>query len=381
MEPESNERQESPNSMPNGSKKEPAVDLMEPESIDIQESPNSMPNGSKKEQAVDGFDERTPKTTRHPRWTRQETIILIQGKKAVENRIRGGRKSTLAFGSEQNEPKWDSVASYCKQHGVNREPVQCRKRWSNLLVDFRKIKTWESQVKEEVESFWIMRNDLRKEMKLPGYFDKEVYDTLDREFFAMPAIPLALVKTMTDATNGDGYEIVAVAVAEEEEEDTEAVFDSSRQAAAEDGLFSDFELSEQEEIHQSPEKEAIAKESPTKTIATPSHISEKQNQTFGQNSDQDTVKERYPGSNEWPRSTSQERWKRRKLSLHANEDTNMEDQLIKVLEKNSTMLTAQLEAQNINSQQDRDQRKEQSDSLVAAINHLTDALVKIANKL
>ncbi|KAK1569168.1 hypothetical protein Q3G72_033360 [Acer saccharum] len=345
---------------------------METESSEMQHGPNSMPT-------VDSSGERITKATRHPRWSRQETIVLIQGKKAVENRIRVCRSnSTLAFGSsEQYEPKWDSVASYCKHHGVNREPVQCRKRWSNLLVDFRKIKAWESQVKEEVESFWIMRNDLRKEMKLPGFFDKDVYDALDRDFYAMPAIPLALVKAMTNERDGKGHEIVAVAEEVEEEEDTEAVFDSGRQAAAEGGLFS-----EQQELQQSQEKETTAKESPIKAIAAPSPISEKQNQTFGQeNSNQDTVKESYPGTNEFPGSTSQERFKRRRLALHANEDTHMEDQLIKVLEKNSNMLTAQLEAQNINSQLDRDQRKEQSHSLAAAINNLTDALVKIANKL
>ncbi|KAI9177946.1 hypothetical protein LWI28_020964 [Acer negundo] len=316
---------------------------------------------------VDGSGERTTKATRHPRWSRQETIVLIQGKKAVENRIRVCRNSTLALGSsEQYEPKWDSVASYCKHHGVNREPVQCRKRWSNLLVDFRKIKAWESQVKEDVESFWIMRNDLRKEMKLPGFFDKDVYDALDRDFYAMPAIPLALVKAMKNERGGEGHEIVAVAEEEEEEEeeeDTEAVFDSGRQAAAEGGLFS-----EQQELQQSQVKETVAKEGPIKAIAAPSHIS-------------DTVKESYLGTNEWPGSMSRERFKRRRLALHANEDNNMEDQLIKVLEKNSSMLTAQLEAQNINSQLDRDQRKEQSNSLAAAINNLTDALVKIANKL
>lgn len=64
-----------------------------------------------------------------------------------------------------------------------------------------------------------------------------------------------------------------------------------------------------------------------------------------------------------------------------NEDMNMEDRLIQVLEKNNNMITSQLEAQNINSQLDRDQRKQLSDNLVAAINSITDALVKIADKL
>ncbi|KAK4402574.1 Trihelix transcription factor A [Sesamum angolense] len=119
------------------------------------------------------------KAARLPRWTRQEILVLIQGKRVAETRVRRGRASGSAFGSSQIEPKWASVSSYCKRHGVNRGPVQCRKRWSNLAGDFKKIKEWESKIKEETESFWVMRNDLRRERKLPGFFDREVYDILD----------------------------------------------------------------------------------------------------------------------------------------------------------------------------------------------------------
>lgn len=75
------------------------------------------------------------------------------------------------------EPKWAAVSAYCKKHGVNRGPVQCRKRWSNLAGDYKKIKEWEKGDKNE--SFWGMRNDLRREKRLPGFFDREVYDILD----------------------------------------------------------------------------------------------------------------------------------------------------------------------------------------------------------
>lgn len=59
----------------------------------------------------------------------------------------------------------------------------------------------------------------------------------------------------------------------------------------------------------------------------------------------------------------------------------MEDQLIKVLKRNSGMLNAQLETQNINCQLDREQKKEHSDNLIAALNKFTDALLRIADKL
>lgn len=178
--------------------------------------------------SIDGGDDGC-KAPRLPRWTRQEILVLIQGKRVAENRVRRGRAAGMGFGSGQIEPKWASVSSYCKRHGVNRGPVQCRKRWSNLAGDFKKIKEWESHVKDGTESFWVMRNDLRRERKLPGFFDREVYDILD-----------GAATVASSASPGLG---LALAPAEETTTD-EAVFDSGRSAAADDGLFSDFEPEE-----------------------------------------------------------------------------------------------------------------------------------------
>ncbi|KAK4785914.1 hypothetical protein SAY86_002603 [Trapa natans] len=65
------------------------------------------------------------------------------------------------------------VSNYFRQRMVNREPVQCRMRWGNLAEDYKKIKEWEARIKDETESFWIMRSDLRRERRLPGCFDRE----------------------------------------------------------------------------------------------------------------------------------------------------------------------------------------------------------------
>lgn len=138
-----------------------------------------------------GTDDKN-KLSRHPRWTKSETFVLIEGKNIAENQGTRGR-SSLLFGAGQPEPKWDFVSSYCKQHGVNREPVQCRKRWSNLICDFKKIKVWESRVKGQGESFWMMRSDVRRDKKLPGFFDREVFDVLDGK--------AAAAKLSADETN------------------------------------------------------------------------------------------------------------------------------------------------------------------------------------
>lgn len=182
------------------------------------------------------------KAPRLPRWTRQEILVLIQGKRVAENRVRRGRG--IEIGSGQVEPKWASVSSYCRRHGVNRGPVQCRKRWSNLSGDYKKIREWEMQMKDESESFWVMRNDLRRERRLPGFFDREVYDILDQGISNahLPVLALALAPAKVEDED-DGKEA------------EEVVFDSGRSVAAEEGLFSDFEQEDDGGGRNSPARE------------------------------------------------------------------------------------------------------------------------------
>ncbi|KAK2634791.1 hypothetical protein Ddye_029583 [Dipteronia dyeriana] len=324
----------------------------------------------------DGF-----KAPRLPRWTRQEILVLIQGKRVAENRVRRGRAAGMAFGSGQVEPKWASVSSYCKRHGVNRGPVQCRKRWSNLAGDYKKIKEWESSqaAKDGTESFWVMRNDLRRERKLPGFFDREVYDILDG---ATP--DAAASAAIGDASPGLVLALstanATAAAADESAEDAEAVFDSGRSAAAEDGMFSDFE---QEETTGSPEKEAVAAATTVKPISAPMPISEKQYQPIQQGCHgQGGTNEKPSATNPEFGATSKDGRKRKRSVTDGEEETgNMQPQLIEILEKNGKMLTTQLEAQNNNFKLDREQRKDQGDSLIVVLNKLADALGRIADKL
>ncbi|KAK2974183.1 hypothetical protein RJ640_021474 [Escallonia rubra] len=340
---------------------------MAPEPNDVRESATTPTKAVEGPQApLDRADDKN-KSLRHPRWTRQETLVLTEGKRIAENRGRKGRKSSSVFGSDQLEPKWDYVSSYCRKHGVNRGPVQCRKRWSNLVGDFKKIKAWESEVKEEADSFWMMRNDSKKEKKLPGFFDREVYDVLDGKAFTATAYQLALVTISADAKDCHGAEAVVGEEDEEEEDDAEAIFDSSQQATVDDGLFSDSEQLAQEEIGKSTEGEKVARESPTETVHSPVPIS-------------GTTNDKQPGSHFCKQYVSQESCKRRRVSTDGSRD-NLEGQLIKVLEKNTSMLNSQLEAQQMNCQLERDQQKDHNDSLVAALNKITDALTRIADKL
>ncbi|XP_058092934.1 trihelix transcription factor ASR3-like [Magnolia sinica] len=283
---------------------------------------------------------------RLPRWTRQEILVLIEGKKVAESRVRRvGRANPTSAGSSSAtvEPKWASVASYCRRHGVNRGPVQCRKRWSNLAVDFKKIKEWESKAVDGSDSFWIMRSDVRRQKKLPGFFDREVYEILDG------------------------------GAADKAKIEDEAGFDDHGHDAGngEDELVSEFDRSGRDEV--------VGEGG----VAAPVPISEKQYEPEQGHSDPGRTNEKQPDLDPEKESTSQEGGqKRRRVSPErGGEVTNLQERLISVLDQNSKMLTAQLEAQNINCQLDRNQRAGQGESLVGVLSRVADALGRIADKL
>ncbi|XP_075523948.1 trihelix transcription factor ASR3-like [Primulina tabacum] len=294
------------------------------------------------------------KIPRLPRWTRQEILVLIQGKRVAENRVKRGRLSGFGLGSCQAEPKWASVASYCKRHGVNRGPVQCRKRWSNLAGDFKKIKDWESKAGDGAESFWLMRNDLRRERKLPGFFDKEVYDILDGVGGLGVAGELSLA--------------LAPATAAEAGDEAEALFDSGRSAVGDEGLFSDFEQSaREEEPPRNPDqsKETVAEKQSLPRVSPARGI----------------TSEKQPASDAEFRSTQEGRKRKRVGSDGDGEATSVELQLIKALEKNGKLLGLQLEAHNSHLELEREQRQENMNGLITVLNKLADALGRIADKL
>ncbi|KAF9668109.1 hypothetical protein SADUNF_Sadunf15G0093800 [Salix dunnii] len=341
----------------------------------------SRPNGVCKQQALDVGGKTK---TRHPRWTRQETFVLIEGKRGVENQFQRSRRSNSTLESDQIESKWDSVSSYCRQHGVNRGPVQCRKRWGNMLCDFKKIKTWESQKMSEAETFWMMRNELRRERKLPSFFDKEVYHVLDGRVITTDAIPLSQITFMKQMDCIDRDKAATVEDQEKEEhEDTEANFDSSQCAIAEHGLFLEWEQSGQDNIYWSSKKETTATGNIRKTPANPLPISsgiEIVLQGAWGTPNLGKAKKQNLGTKTRKGSMSRE-GKKRRLSSDESEDPDLEDRLIKILGRNMSMLNSQLQAQNINCQLDREQRNDHNDSLARALSRLTDAIVKIADKL
>jgi hypothetical protein len=103
-------------------------------------------------------------------------MVLIQAKRATEQRA-----------AQPVRLKWAVVSAYCRRHGVERGPMQCRKRWGNLSWDLKKIVAWEKNTSAAAAettapplgpSFWDMRGEERRARQLPSSFDREVYDAI-----------------------------------------------------------------------------------------------------------------------------------------------------------------------------------------------------------
>ena len=65
----------------------------------------------------------------------------------------------------------------------------------------------------------------------------------------------------------------------------------------------------------------------------------------------------------------------------SQEEAGLPGQLVEILERSSRALMNHVEAQNLNQRLDREQRKEQGESLVVALGKVADALGRIADKL
>nr|ACN35229.1 unknown [Zea mays] len=286
-----------------------------------------------------------------------------------------GRAAAAAASGEASavaalEPKWAAVAEYCRRHGLERGPVQCRKRWSNLAGDYKKVKEWERAAAASREpSFWAMRNDARRERRLPGFFDREVYDILEGRGRA--------IVDGRSARNAAAEQPAPVRVDEDKEAEVpEAVFDSGR-PATEEALFSEDEEEEEEDA-----PPVAPPPPPPPVIAVP--VSEKPEASRQQQSaEQGTSKDTQPEQSSERDAPAQQGGQKRPRTVEgAGEGTaDLESKLVEILDRNSRLVAAQLEAQNQNCELDREQRKDQANSLVVVLGRLADALGRIADKL
>ncbi|CAD6261087.1 unnamed protein product [Miscanthus lutarioriparius] len=335
----------------------------------------------------------TGRGSRLPRWTRQEILVLIEGKRVVERSGRGRGRVRVrgAEGASAEPTKWAAVAEYCRRHGVDRGPVQCRKRWSNLAGDYKKIWEWERGYAARKEaSFWAMRNDARRERRLPGFFDREVYDILEGRGTAGNAVAAALED-----------------VEEGKEEEAKAVLHTAGRGVQGSGLFSSSEDEEDQEDDAAtpsptptptptPAPAAVAVPIPAGEQAVPFflemarasslsvHVTEKTTDVPRHASSEQagTSKEKQTEqiTEDSPVQCGQKR-QRSDDNDSGRATTSLQGQLVEILDRSSQMVAAQLEAQNINSRLDREQRKDQVSSLLGVLDKVADALYRIADKL
>eukprot|EP00250_Pteridium_aquilinum_P016200 c22999_g1_i1 orf=574-1113(-) len=73
--------------------------------------------------------------------------------------------------------------------------------------------------------------------------------------------------------------------------------------------------------------------------------------------------------------------KRQAVDASNEEMGDFKTHIFSMLQTSSAVLTAHVDSQNVNSRLDREQRKEQMDSLVGVLHKLADALGKIAERL
>ncbi|KAG2571785.1 trihelix transcription factor ASR3-like isoform X2 [Panicum virgatum] len=306
----------------------------------------------------------TGRGSRLPRWTRQEILVLIEGKRVVERsgRGRGRGRARGGAGAGAEPTKWAAVADYCRRHGVDRGPVQCRKRWSNLAGDYKKIREWERGLAARKEaSFWAMRNDARRERRLPGFFDREVYDILEGRAV------------------GNAAAARPVVVDVESKAEVAAALDGGRGA----GLFSSSEdEDDQEDDAATPSPTPTATPAPAPAPAALPASEKTTDVPRQESSEQGTSKRKQPEqiAEDSPAQCGQKR-QRSDDTTSGRTAMNLQGQLVEILDRSSQMVAAQLEAQNINSRLDREQRKDQVSSLLGVLGKVADALYRIADKL
>ncbi|KAF0925493.1 hypothetical protein E2562_016685 [Oryza meyeriana var. granulata] len=262
----------------------------------------------------------TPRS-RLPRWTRHETLVLLQAKRAMEQRGRRSSRQPVRL-------KWAVVSAYCRRHGVERGPMQCRKRWGNLSWDLKKIVAWE-------------KNLATAAISLPSSFDREVYDALVGGDDAAPPFDLGEDLAEGDDVDADEPPHMVMPISARKYEPPAAssqqeCSDPATVSAKKDGAASDKNSTSQQDGGGGGLKDSEA--------------------TYGAG----------VGAEEGTTTATATAM-----------TTSIGRQVIEALERGNRMLGDQLEAQRAIWDMEREQRA----ALLAAVNKLADAVGRIADKL
>ncbi|KAJ7966024.1 Trihelix transcription factor ASR3 [Quillaja saponaria] len=103
-----------------------------------------------------------------PDWSLMDSLILVNEIAAVE----ADCKKVLS-----SYQKWKIIAENCTALDVVRSLNQCRRKWDSLLVEYNKIKQWESKLRNG--SYWLLESERVKKLGLPENFDKDLFKAID----------------------------------------------------------------------------------------------------------------------------------------------------------------------------------------------------------
>ncbi|MCL7050654.1 hypothetical protein MKW94_006263 [Papaver nudicaule] len=103
-----------------------------------------------------------------PDWTTEELITLVTETVAIDATFSRSLPSIQ---------KWKMISDKCAALGVGRSSDQCHRKWESLLVDYKKIKDWESV--RGLVSYWALDKERKMEHELPISCDVELFKRLD----------------------------------------------------------------------------------------------------------------------------------------------------------------------------------------------------------
>jgi hypothetical protein len=270
------------------------------------------------------------KRYRNPRWSLHESLILLAAKKKQEDDYDMAPKAKVRTISADD--RWENISAYCRTQGCDRNAYQCRKRWSALLGDFKRIRDWH---KTNRERYWLMKNEKRKANKLPAIFDHEVFASME-----------TWVGKRSGKQSGTGRDGLLYCA----------------RRAANGGVLSDVDNVQDGHVEpDSPLGTSVREEMPSDSTA-------RKKRKRDVNGDMTNNYKAHQLAAVF------------KSSVKAMQETLAETTKMQIEAYRNT-IQAQIEAQNLNSQLDRMQRKEQAESLVGVLGKLAEAMVRIAEKL
>lgn len=109
-------------------------------------------------------------------WSMREMKVLIAAKQFEHESVDFGGSMQVKMTSKKS--KWEAIASFMFREGVCnpvRDSDACKKKWSHIYRDFKKVFDYEKLIPSGHKSYWELSTAERKEKKVPLNFSEELY--------------------------------------------------------------------------------------------------------------------------------------------------------------------------------------------------------------